>query len=90
MYFRVLSYSHQINGKIFTIKAKAGVDGKLFGSVGIPDIVEVVKKSGLELDKSEILLSNGSFKAVGEFDVSVRLHNDVELANIKINIMSEA
>jgi large subunit ribosomal protein L9 len=80
----------QINGQSFEIKAKAGVDGKLFGSVGSADIVEAAQNAGIKLDKSEVLLPNGSFKVIGEFDINIVLHHDVEHATIKINIVSEA
>lgn len=79
----------KIQGQVFEIAAKAGVDGKLFGSVTSFDIVEAVKKVGVEIKKSEVTLPNGPLKTVGEFDVSIILHHDVQV-NIKVNVVSEA
>jgi large subunit ribosomal protein L9 len=81
--------SLQLEGKVFALQAKAGVDGKLFGSINIFDIVEAVTNSGIELKKSEVNLSHGALKTVGEFDVNITLHHDVKTA-IKVNITSEA
>ncbi len=80
---------NQINEKIYVISAKAGVDGKLFGSVTAFDIVEAVNKSGVEIKKSEVALPNGPLKTVGEFNVDVILHHDVN-AIVKINVTAEA
>ena len=74
----------QINEKSFAVTAKAGVDGKLFGSITSLDIVEAVNKSGVEIKKSEVTLPNGPLKTIGEFEVSVILHHDVH-AIVKIN-----
>ena len=79
----------QINGQVYTIAAKAGVDGKLFGSVTALDIVEAAKNAGIEIKRSEILLPNGPFKTIGEFDVAIDLHHDIR-AHIKLNITAES
>lgn len=78
-----------INGQVFVITAKASVDGKLFGSVSSIDIVESAQKSGIKLDKSEIQLPSGALKTIGEFDINVILHHDVEHAQIKVNVVAE-
>lgn len=78
----------QINGQVYTVTAKAGVDGKLFGSISASDIVEAAKNAGVEIKKSEIMLPNGSFKTLGEFDVTIDLHHDIH-AQIKLNITPE-
>ena len=84
-------YRHsKIDGQVFSLSAKAGVDGKLFGSVTSFDIVAAVNKTaGVEIKKSEITLPNGPLKVIGEFDVNVILHHDV-LATIKVNVTPEA
>lgn len=79
----------KIHGQTFTITAKAGVDGKLFGSVSSFDITDAIKKSGVEIKKSEVRLPNGSLKTVGEFDVDVDLHHDLR-ATVKIAVIAEA
>ena len=79
----------QINEKVFVISAKAGVDGKLFGSVTAFDIAEAVKKSGVEVKKFEITMPNGPLKTIGEFDVNIILHHDVH-ASVKISVTPDA
>lgn len=79
----------QINDKIFAIVAKAGVDGKLFGSVTTLDVAEAIKATGVEVKKAEITMPNGPLKTIGEFDVSIILHHDVH-ANIKVTVTPEA
>lgn len=79
----------KIDAQIFTITAKAGVDGKLFGSVSSFDIVSAVNETGIEIKKSEVTLPNGPLKTIGEFDITVILHHDVQ-ANIKVNVVPEA
>lgn len=78
----------KIDGQVFVVSAKAGVDGKLFGSVTSMDIAEAVSKSGIEVKKSEVSLPNGPLKTIGEFEVTVLLHHDVN-AVVKINVTSE-
>jgi large subunit ribosomal protein L9 len=60
------------------IEAHAGEEGKLFGSVGTRDIAEAVTAAGVELSKSEIRLPEGALREVGEFEVKVHLHTDVD------------
>ena len=76
----------KINGQVFVVNAKAGVDGKLFGSVTSLDIVESVNKAGVEIKKSEVSLPNGPLKTIGEFDINIFLHHDVQ-ATIKVNVV---
>lgn len=60
-----------------TIEAKAGEEGKLFGSVGTRDIAEAITAAGVEVSKSEVRLPTGVLREIGEFDVDVQLHSDV-------------
>lgn len=71
-----------------TITATAGDEGKLFGSIGTRDIAEAVSAAGVELDKSEVRLPNGALRSVGEYDVEVHLHTDVE-ATVKVVVVAE-
>jgi large subunit ribosomal protein L9 len=71
-----------------TIAANAGDEGKLFGSIGTRDIAEAVTAAGVELDKSEVRLPNGALRNVGEFDVDVQLHTDVE-TTVKVVVVAE-
>ena len=70
------------------ITEKAGVDGRLFGSVGNFDIAEALKKKGFAVEKAMVRMPNGPLKAIGEYEVEVALHTDV-LANIKVTVVGE-
>jgi len=61
-----------------TVTRKAGAEGRLFGSVGTSDIAEAVVAAGVELAKREVRLPEGPFHIVGEFEVQVHLHSDVD------------
>ena len=61
-----------------TIEANAGDEGKLFGSVGTRDIAEVVTAAGVPLEKSEIRLPEGALRELGEYEITVHLHSDVD------------
>jgi large subunit ribosomal protein L9 len=67
----------QLAGKSVRIAQKAGVDGRLFGSVTNADIAEALGKLGLTVLKSQVRLPNGPLKTVGEHPVSVAPHTDV-------------
>ena len=72
-----------------TIQAKAGEEGKLFGSIGTKDIADAITKAGSEVCKSEIDLPSGVLRTTGEFDITLELDSDV-VAIVKLNIVSEA
>lgn len=72
-----------------TITQQAGEEGKLFGSVGLSDIIKACAEAGVELDKNEVKLSEGSIRQVGEFEVAVHLHADVVSA-IKLTVVAES
>ena len=79
----------RLNGSNLVIKQKAGVDGRLFGSVTNADIAEALKKAGFEgVEKSQVRLPNGALKAVGEYPVSVALHADV-VSEIVVQVTGE-
>jgi large subunit ribosomal protein L9 len=71
------------------IKQKAGVDGRLFGSVGNADIADALVAQGFDVTKAEVRLPEGPFKAIGDYDVVLSLHTDV-LANIKVSVLGDA
>jgi large subunit ribosomal protein L9 len=71
-----------------TIVAKAGVEGKLFGSVGVVDIAEALTNAGFEVDKKEIRLPHGPLRQIGEYELEVHLHSDVT-APIKVVVTGE-
>ncbi len=70
-----------------TIKAKAGEEGKLFGSVTTMDIAEAMKAQGVEIDKRKIVLEE-PIKRLGDFTVTVKLHADVT-ADFKLSVVAE-
>ncbi|GLR13545.1 50S ribosomal protein L9 [Chitinimonas viridis] len=69
-----------------TISQKAGVDGRLFGSVTNHDIAEAISAAGVPVVKMEVRLPEGPFKAIGEYDVVIALHHDVT-ANVKVTVV---
>ncbi len=71
-----------------TITAKAGEEGKLFGSIGTHDIAEAVTAAGVAVERSEIRLPEGAFRMLGEFPVTLHLHSDVD-TEIKLVIEAE-
>lgn len=78
----------RLEGLMVQITQKAGVDGRLFGSVTNVDIVEALKTQGYEVERSMIRLPQGPLKTVGDHAVAVALHTDV-LVNIKISVLGE-
>lgn len=77
----------RIKALSLTIKAKAGEEGKLFGSVTSMDIAEAAKAQGVIIDKRRISLEE-PIKRLGEFTVPVKLHTDV-VADLKVTVVSE-
>ena len=67
------------------IATKAGDEGKLFGSVGIVDIAEAVTSRGVAIEKKEVRLPEGPIREIGEYEVGIHLHSDVDIA-IKVII----
>jgi large subunit ribosomal protein L9 len=79
----------QLKGKTVRIVQKAGVDGRLFGSVTNADIAEALGKMGLAVQKSQVRLPNGPLKTVGEHPVSVAPHTDV-VAEVTVQVVAQA
>ncbi|MCH9798092.1 MAG: 50S ribosomal protein L9 [Gammaproteobacteria bacterium] len=71
-----------------TIDVKASDEGKLFGSVGTKDIADAIINAGVQVEKSEIKLPDGSIREVGEFDISIQVHADVTQV-VKLLIVAE-
>jgi len=78
----------KMNGTAITVARKAGMDGRLFGSVGNADIAEALKAAGFDVDKSAVRMPEGPLKAIGEFPLDIALHTDV-LANITVTVAAE-
>lgn len=77
-----------INGMTVTIVAKAGDEGKLFGSVTNAEIADAISDKGVKVEKRDIRMPNGAIRTVGEYEFVVHLHTDVD-ANIKVVVEAE-
>ena len=71
-----------------TIQAKAGTEGKLFGSIGTADIAEACQKAGFKVERSEVRMPNGPLRTVGEHVVDLHLHADVDV-QLPVTIVAE-
>jgi large subunit ribosomal protein L9 len=78
-----------LTGLTVQITQKAGVDGRLFGSVTNYDIVEALGKQGLEIERSEVRMPQGPLKQVGDYPIEISLHTDVEVT-ITVTVIGEA
>jgi large subunit ribosomal protein L9 len=78
----------RLDGLMVTVARKAGDEGRLFGSVGTADIAAAVSDMGLPLEKQEIRLPEGAFRATGEYEVAVQLHPEVS-ATLKLEVVPE-
>src|SRR5262245_3164982 len=78
----------KLEGLMIQITQKAGVDGRLFGSVTNFDIAEALKAQGHDVAKSLVRLPHGPLKHVGDYDVVLDLHADAK-ATIKVSVLGE-
>ena len=81
-------FATKLEGVLVTIARKAGVDGRLFGSVTNYDVADGLKALGFSVEKSDIRMPNGPLKMIGESTLEVALHTDV-LATIKVSVVGE-
>lgn len=77
-----------INALALTIPVKSAEEGRLYGSIGVSELVRAADAEGVALEKSEIRLPNGPLRQLGEHEVAVQLHSDV-IATLKVNIVAE-
>lgn len=80
--------AEKLEGTSVTVRQKAGVDGRLFGSITNADIADALKAQGHEVAKAEVRLPEGPFKAIGEYPVVVALHTDAT-ANVTVVVAAE-
>ena len=71
-----------------TIKANSSTEGKLFGSVGPRDIAEAFTAAGFALDKNEVVQGEGPIRHIGEYEIRVHLHADVD-ATVKVHVVPD-
>ena len=77
----------KLEGLVLKIEMQAGAEGKLFGSVGTVDIAEEIGKRGIEVERSEIRLPDGPLRVVGDHQIELHLHTDV---NVEVTVKIEA
>ncbi|WP_058615988.1 50S ribosomal protein L9 [Tepidimonas taiwanensis] len=80
--------AEKLAGYTVKVSQKAGVDGRLFGSVTNHDIAAELSKAGFPVAKSQVRMPNGVLKMVGEYTVSVALHTDV-VVDINVHVLGE-
>lgn len=78
----------QLEGFKLTLTAKAGGEGKLFGSIGTSDIAEALSKAGIRIERSEVRLQAGPIRLVGEHHVKLHLHTDVVI-DLPVDVVAE-
>ncbi|MDA8107815.1 MAG: 50S ribosomal protein L9 [Betaproteobacteria bacterium] len=79
----------KLEGLMLQITQKAGVDGRLFGSVTNYDVVEALKAQGIEVERSEVRMPQGPLKQVGDHHIEIALHSDV-VATITVSVLGES
>jgi large subunit ribosomal protein L9 len=79
----------KLDGLLVQITQKAGVDGRLFGSVTNYDIVEGLKKQGVEIERYQVRMPQGALKQVGDYPIQIALHADV-VVTIKVSVLGES
>lgn len=78
----------RLEGVVLTIPRKAGVDGRLFGSVTNYDVAQALQAQGFEVEKSAVRMPEGPLKTTGETTLEVALHTDV-VASVKVQVIGE-
>lgn len=80
--------AEKLNGMTVQIAQKAGVDGKLFGSVTNADVAIALATLGFEVEKAQVRMPEGHIKQIGDHPLTIALHTDV-LANITVSVLGE-
>ena len=78
----------KLEGYMVQVTQKAGVDGRLFGSVTNHDVAEALTKQGFEVKKAEVIMPNGPLKTIGDFPLTLSLHTDVK-AQITVSVLGD-
>ncbi len=82
------SRADKLSGLLVQVIQKAGVDGRLFGSVTNHDIVDALTAQGFDVHKSEVRMPNGPLKMVGDHPVTLALHSDITV-EITVSVLGE-
>lgn len=80
--------AERLSGKEFQVVAKAGDEGKLFGSIGTRDIADLISASGEEVSKAEVKMPEGPIRNVGEYELDLQLHSEV-VTTVKVVVVAE-
>jgi len=79
----------RLNGQRFEVRARAGEEGKLFGSVGTTDIVDALVAAGHEIERKEVRMPDtGPIHELGEYEIGIHLHTDID-ATVTIAVVAE-
>ncbi len=78
----------RVEGLNITLTAKAGEEGKMYGSIGTRDIAEAATQAGVPISKSEVRMPNGIIRELGEYEIVVQLHSEVS-ATLKVGVVLE-
>ena len=78
----------KLDGQTLKVSQKAGVDGRLFGSVTNYDIVDALKAQGFEVERSQVRMPAGALKQVGDYPLQIALHTDV-VVTITVSVIGE-
>ena len=84
-----LARKEKLDGQVITVAQKAGVDGRLFGSVTNADIAAAIVATGIKAEKANVRLPEGPFKAIGEYEVEIALHSDA-VAKVTVAVVAAA
>ncbi len=83
-----LERAEKINALSIGLTVKAGEEGKLFGSVTVRDIADAVTARGIQLDRSDVRLPDGPIREIGDYEVVVHLHSEVNAA-VRVSLIAE-
>ncbi len=78
----------KLDGLVISMQVKAGTEGRLFGSVTAADIADAITDAGVELERKEVRIDQGSIRELGQHTVTLHLHPDVEV-EIQVNVIAE-
>jgi large subunit ribosomal protein L9 len=78
-----------MQGQKIVVTERASEEGKLFGSVGVQEVVDAMTVAGFELEKSEVRMPDGPIKEVGESEVQLSVHSEIQF-NIVVEVVAEA
>ncbi|MEM9100871.1 MAG: 50S ribosomal protein L9 [Pseudomonadota bacterium] len=81
--------AEKFNDLTITIAARAGDEGKLFGSIGSQDIADAATEAGAQLERKEVRLPTGAIRSTGEFEIAIHLHPEVD-GTLKLVVVADA